>query len=117
MFRNGIYKVCYRSLQHDEGTGEHAYAIVRDGHIIGSDRLGAVFGGNGHMGSSGAGVDIELTVPPGGELITGLVAGPLGASLKIQSKLDPEKLSQFAIVDVAGSPVEIMVSYLGPLPE
>jgi hypothetical protein len=121
MFRNGIYKVCYRSLLHDEGTGEHSYASVRDGHIIGSDRLGAVFAGTGLSGGAGDGrddvFDIELTIPPGGELITGLVAGPCGATLKLQSRLDPGKLSQFAVVDVAGSQVEIMVSYLGPLPE
>ena len=116
MFRNGIYKVGYRSLLHDEGSGENGFAIMRDGFIIGSDRLGAVF--TGAPGSRACErVTVELTVPPGGELITGFRAGPAGATVKVLTQLDPEKLSQTATVFVAGEPVEIQVCYLGPLPE
>jgi hypothetical protein len=118
MFRNGIYKIGYRSPLHDEGSGEHALAIVRDGQIIGSDRLGAVFTGETEWPARSLNwLTVELTVPAGGELITGKIAGPEGATLTIQSHLDPEKLGQFAVIDVAGDPVEIQVCYLGPLPE
>ena len=116
MFRNGIYKVGYRSPLHDEGSGENGFAIMRDGFIIGSDRLGAVFTGGPGLGGCEC-VTVKLTVPPGGELITGFRAGPAGATLKVLTQLDPEKLSQTAIVEVAGEPVEIQVSYLGPVPE
>jgi hypothetical protein len=91
---------------------------MRDGKIIGSDRLGGVFVGEaGWSAASADCVTIELTVPPGGELVTGLTAGSSGACVKIKTRLDPEKIAQFATVDVAGEPVELELIYLGPLPE
>jgi hypothetical protein len=56
-------------------------------------------------------------VPPGGELVTGLVAGPSGAKIKIKTRLDPEKIAQFATIDIAGEPVEIELIFMGPIPE
>ena len=118
MFRNGIYKVCYRSPMDDDGFAEDALAIFRGGKIIGSDRHGGVFvGGPGRRSADGEDVSVELTVPPGGELVTGMIAGPAGATLTINGCFDPCKLGQFAVVDVGGAPVEIQLSYLGPLPE
>ena len=43
MFRNGVYKVCYRSPLDEPGFHDHALAVMRDGKIIGSDRMGGVF--------------------------------------------------------------------------
>jgi hypothetical protein len=118
MFRNGIYRVGYRSPDHNLGSSEHALAVVRDGNIIGSDQLGAVFTGETGIWPTGDDdVAIELTVPPWGELINGFVAGPTGAKVKIRSRVDSAKTSQTFVVDVAGQPVEVELSYLGPLPD
>lgn len=118
MFRNGIYKIGYRSPNDDTGSGEHALAVLRDGRILGSDRLGAFFTGETGLWPTGEDdVAIELTVPPFGELINGFIAGPAGAKVKIRSRLDPAKTSQTFVADVAGQPVEVELSYLGPLPD
>jgi hypothetical protein len=118
MFRNGIYKVCYRSPHDDDDFSEHALAVLRDGQIIGSDRLGGVFTGAPRCGSAADDcISVDLTVPPGGELVNGFVAGPAGATIQIKTRLDPEKIAQVAVIDVAGEPVEIQLIYLGPLPE
>jgi hypothetical protein len=118
MFRNGIYKVYFRNPTHNEGSGELAVIVVRDGQITGSDRLGAVLTGTaGSDRNSLQTVQVELDVPPGGELITGFRAGPAGAKLNIDARLDPEKLCQIAMIDVGGQPVEITVDYLGLMPE
>jgi hypothetical protein len=118
MFRNGIYKVFYRGPLDGCDFSEHALAVLRDGHIIGADRLGGVFTGSpGMTATSCDSFNIELNVPPGGELVTGLVAGPAGATIKIKTRLDPEKIAQFVTIDVAGEPVEIELIYMGPIPE
>jgi hypothetical protein len=118
MFRNGIYKVFYRSARDDDDFTEHALAVLRDGQIIGADKLGGVF--TGSSGASAAcrdGIDVNFNVPPGGELVTGFVAGPAGAAIKIKTKLDPEKIAQFATIEIAGEPVEIELIYMGPIPK
>ncbi len=118
MFRNGIYKVCYRNPMDGDGHSEEGLAILRDGKIIGSDRHGGVFVGEpGRYSANDEDVSVELTVPPGGELVTGLVAGPAGATFKIRSRFNSAKLQQFVVADVGGAPVEIQLSYLGPLPD
>lgn len=118
MFRNGIYKVFYRSPLDNFGFSDHALAVLRDGQIMGSDRLGAVFtGGPGIVAAGGHAVTIELAVPPGGELISGFKAGPTGASLTINTDFDPIQDTQVKMVDIGGGPVEVQLVYLGPLPE
>ena len=116
MFRNGIYRIDYRSAD-DTGTPDDALFVVRDGSIIGADRHGGVYSGS-QRHTSGAldSVRIQLTVPPGGALVTGRVAGLDGAHIDLTSKLDATRDFQIATIDVGGSPVEISVSYLGPLP-
>ena len=118
MFRNRIYKVFYRSPLDDFGFSDHALAVLRDGQIMGSDRLGAVFTGEpGFATAGGNAVTIDLTVPPGGELISGFKAGPSGASVTINTDFDPSQDTQVKMVDIGGGPVEVQLVYLGPLPE
>lgn len=117
MFRNGIYRIDYRNPHDDFAPSDDALFVVRDGSIIGSDRHGGVYSGSQYR-TTGAldGVRVQMTAPPGGEMVTGAVAGKNGAVVDIVSKLDPERNFQTAIVDVDGDPVEISVAYLGPLP-
>lgn len=117
MFRNGIYRIDYRSPNDDLIASEDALFVVRDGSIIGADRHGGVYAGS-QFGTRGAldGVRVQMTAPPGGEMVTGTIAGPDGAVIDIVSKLDPARNFQTATVEVAGNPVEISVAYLGPFP-
>ena len=117
MFRNGIYRIDYRSPHNDLIPSDDALFVVRDGSIIGADRHGGVYAGS-QFGTKGAldGVRVQMTAPPGGELVTGAIAGPEGAVLDIVSKLDPARSFQTAMIEVAGNPVEISVAYLGPFP-
>ncbi len=118
MFRDGIYKVSYASPLHDEGSGEHALAAVRGGQITGSDPLGAVFVGDiGCLSNSVETINVQLTVPAGGELVTGFRAGGNGAVLNVQARIDPENPSEVQILDVGGDPVAVQLEYLGPLPD
>lgn len=117
MFRNGIYRVDYRNPNDESGPRDDALVVFRDGKIIGADRHGGVYAGS----QQGAGAQLEtiglhLTVPPGGELVTGFVAGAEGATFNILSRLDPTLDRQTATIDLAGCAVELSVSYLGPLP-
>lgn len=118
MFRNGIYKIYYRDPLDQNGPYEDALAVMRDGKIIGADRHGGVFNGEPRcaLGLLET-LHVELTVPPGGELVTGWVAGAAGASLAIRGRLDPVRDHQSAVVDIGGEAVEVVVSYLGPLPD
>ncbi len=118
MFRNGIYKICYGLPSDTGGLEEHALAVLRDGKLIGSDRHGSVFVGE-PVCSTGPleSFRIQLTIPPGGELITGYRAGPQGSILSLRGQFDPTLNIQTSRVDVAGGQVELRVAYLGPLPE
>jgi hypothetical protein len=118
MFRNGIYKIFYRSPLDLHAFTDHALAVVRDGKIIGADRLGAVFiGAPGPPTLDGETVSVDLRVPPGGELISGLKAGPDGAIVTVAAAFDPAQNTQSRRIDIAGSPVDVRLDYLGPLPD
>jgi hypothetical protein len=118
MFRNGIYKIFYRDPADEDGSFEDALAVVRNGKVIGADRYGGVFTGEPRcaLGLLET-LKLQLNMPPGGELVTGYVAGPSGVSLDIIGRLDPMRDNQTAVVEIGGEPVELVVSYLGPLPE
>lgn len=117
MFRNGIYRIDYRSPHDDFVPSDDALFVVRDGSIIGADRHGGVYAGS-QFATRGAldGVRVQMTAPPGGEMVTGAIAGPDGAVIDIFSKLDPVRNFQTTTIEVAGDPVEISVAYLGPFP-
>lgn len=121
MFRNGIYRIDYRNPLDHEAPGDDALVVMRDGRMIGSDRYGGVFSGAARrsplppLGPKET-IGVQMTVPPGGSLVTGHKAGPTGATIDILGRLDPALDHQTATIDVAGHPVELRVSYLGPLP-
>lgn len=122
MFRNGIYKITYgepaSGSTAEWSSRDHALAVMREGKLIGADRYGAVFVGEPVLSSGPLeAIRIQLTIPPGGELVNGFRAGPQGASMTLRSQFDPAKDDQSTIVDFAGADVALRVQYLGPLPE
>jgi hypothetical protein len=61
-------------------------------------------------------VELRLEVPPDGRLITGFSAGPAGASLDIVCAFEGRAPKIATMVEVAGAPVRVELTYLGPLP-
>jgi hypothetical protein len=88
------------------------------GRILGSDPWGGVFSGSCRFDAAKRlnTVELRLEVPPDGRLITGFSAGPAGASLDIVCALDTTAPKIATMVEVAGAPVRVELTYLGPLP-
>ena len=92
-------------------------AVLRAGKIIGTDCCGSVFFGaceydRQHRVNR---VSVRLRVPPGGELVTGVPTGSDGAMFDIVAAIN-EASGPHATVEVAGRPVTVKLTYIGPLP-
>lgn len=118
MFDQGIYSLHYRGRDMAEHDGGNALAVLRNGKIFGSDRWGGVFAGSYEFDAADEStrVHVRIDVPPNGELVTGFAAGPKGASIDIAGKFDRPAPQSISVVEVAGRPVEVQLTYLGPLP-
>lgn len=97
---------------------ETALAVLRDGQILGSGRWGGVFRGSLSFDrDTGLNhVHLALEVPPGAELITGFCAGAEGAVVDIVGALRSDGRRAAAVVEVAGAPLEVALTYLAPPP-
>jgi hypothetical protein len=101
MLENGIYGLRFAASHDGEPADGSGLAVLRDGKVLGSDPLGAVFTGTYEFDAARQlnRVRLRLDVPPDGVLVTGFSAGATGATL-----------------DIAGAPVGVQIRYLGPLP-
>ncbi len=61
-------------------------------------------------------VRLRFDVPPEGVLVTGFCAGPKGATLDIVSAFERTAPKMATVVEVSAAPVEVQLTYLGPLP-
>ncbi|HKZ95410.1 MAG TPA: helix-turn-helix domain-containing protein [Hyphomicrobiaceae bacterium] len=118
MFDEGIYGLTYKGEylgQHEAGQG---LAVLRNGKILGSDRWGGVFAGSYEYDpvNETNRMHVRIEVPPEGTLVTGFSAGTKGATLDIVGAFERAAPVASAVVDVGGRPVEIELTYLGPLP-
>ena len=119
MLRDGLYQVAYFTIGQSPRECDHILASVRDGKILGSDRHGGIYLGGANSGASHDAtglVQLICEIPPGGELVTGLAAGPDGVTISASGVFDPVAAKQKIIVELAGKQLEIEISYLGPLP-
>jgi hypothetical protein len=118
MFRDGLYKIAYPVFAQSLRELEEAVAVVSRGRVFASDRHGGVYRGAGVPTADGRGLQVEMTatVPADGELATGFEGGRYGALAAISGYVDPAAPSQHAIVQISGMPIEIEISYIGPLP-
>lgn len=118
MLDEGIYGFTYKGEHMGIPDGDSALAVLRNGKILGSDRAGVVFAGSyEYDGVRGINrVHVRIQVPPEGELVTGYAAGPEGAVLDIAGSFVRAAPYSKSVIEVAGRPVEITLSYLGPLP-
>jgi hypothetical protein len=85
---NGIYAMYYTG---SAGSG-HALVVMKDGVITGADAVGGILDGT-YQAIDGGYLDVEvsLTVPAGGWLVTGAVAGEDSLIQEIKTRL-PENL-------------------------
>ena len=119
MFQQGLYKIAYRSLDTKTPETGSALAILRDGKILGSDPNGGVFMGTYAFDLARAlsHVELQIDVPPGGELITGFLGGTQGATLNVDGHFQSPNANSKAIINVGSGRIEVELSYLGPLPD
>ena len=119
MFDDGLYSLDYRAIAGDpmDAAGT-ALAVLRNGKILGADRFGAMFAGSYEFdaGAQSNRVHIRMSLPPGGELVTGQTIGAQGAVVDIVGGFDRAQPVARTTIEVAGAPVEVRLTYLGPLP-
>ncbi len=118
MLEDGIYRLDYRAQDAREEDGGQALAVLRDGKILGSDPWGGLFTGLYDYDPRDClnKVRLRFDVPPEGVLVTGFCAGPKGATLDIVGAFERTAPKMVTVVDVSGTPVEVQLTYLGPLP-
>jgi hypothetical protein len=118
MLENGIYDLRYSAHADGKAEGGRGLAVLRDGKILGSDPWGGVFVGSCEFDASSClnTVRLRFEVPPTGTLITGFSAGPAGAVLDIVGAIAGGAPDTTTVVEVAGAPVRVALTYLGPLP-
>jgi hypothetical protein len=108
----------YTAAESGEPDGGSALAVLRAGKILGSDPWGGVFVGSCEFDPEARHYKVRLRfdVPPEGMLITGFSAGPTGAVLDIVGAVERAAPDATMVVEVAGAPVSVQLTYLGPLP-
>jgi len=118
MLEDGIYGLHYTAARSGEADEGNALAVLRAGKILGSDPWGGVFVGSCEFDADARlnKVHLRFDVPPEGMLITGFSAGPTGAVLDIVGAVERAAPNATMVVEVAGAPVCVQLTYLGPLP-
>jgi hypothetical protein len=123
MLENGMYHITFVGMQHptagldspDLGAG---VLLMKDGHIYGADAGGVEYDGEyGFDSTRGKHIaELTLRVPPNRRLVTGAVTGPSGKRITIRAEFEkPAPASDF-VVDVAGRPVGVHLTFMRRLP-
>ena len=88
------------------------------GKILGSDRWGGVFAGSYEYDpvNKTNNVHVRLEMPPDATLVTGFSSGPDGATVDIVAAFERAAPISSTVVEIAGTPIAIELTYLGPLP-
>ncbi len=117
-FDEGIYSLGYAGRGGTADESGDALAVLRGGRIMGSDRHGGVFEGS-YRYDAATGTNhfhVRMRVPPDGELVTGYEGGADGAVVDVVAVLHRAAPVASATIDIAGQPVDLKLTYLGPLP-
>ncbi len=118
MLEDGIYALRFAATHDGEPEQGSGLAVLREGKVLGSDPLGAVFSGTYEFDSNRNlnKVRLRLDVAPDGILVTGFAAGPAGATLDVVGAFATAPRDTSAFIQIAGAPLGVQISYLGPLP-
>ncbi len=117
-FQEGLYRFQYYLDAMGERDSGRAMCVLLNGKIFGCDPWGGEIHGCYKFRASDekTHMQVVLKVPPGGMLITGLEAGEDCAEFEISGSFERADPETRVIVKVAGVPVEVVLSYIGPLP-
>lgn len=115
LLEEGLYGLDYKAATDHPDIIGSGLAILRGRKIIGTDRCGSVFIGAYDYDKRlrVSRVSIRMQIPPDGELVNGVSAAEAGATIDIEAALDN---IQTATIDIAGRPVTVTLTYIGPLP-
>ena len=115
MLTEGVYEMDYHAAVERPDVIGSGLALLRDGKILGTDRCGSVFIGSYDydMASARGRVCMHLQFGPG-ELVTGLTLGD-GGEFDIEAPIQVGDMIE-TTVDVAGAPVAIRLTFIGPPP-
>jgi hypothetical protein len=114
----GVYRIAYYGADRDNLESDQALAVHRNGKILGSDRYGSVFIGTYKYDRARDlnTVQLRVDVPPKGTLVNGYPAGPRGDRFDVTYTIGRADPVAKATVSVGGEPINIELTYLGPLP-
>jgi hypothetical protein len=123
MLENGMYHIAFVGMQNpkagldspDLGAG---VLLMRDGEIYGADAAGVEYDGQyGFDAAMGKHVaEMTLRLPPNTRLVTGAVAGPSGGRITVRAEFEKPAPSTDFVVDVAGRPVGVHLTFMRRLP-
>ena len=118
MLEDGLYALRFAATLDGEPEEGRGLAVLRDGKVLGSDPMGAVFSGRYAFDAKRNlnKVRLQLDIPAGGVLITGFKAGPEGASLDVVGAFADAPGDGPAFLQIAGAPLGVQIRYLGPPP-
>ncbi|MEO1207474.1 MAG: hypothetical protein AAFV45_14200 [Pseudomonadota bacterium] len=118
MLDDGVYSLDYRGENAGQAEAGDALAVLRNGRILGSDRWGGTFTGSYDFdaGAQSNTLHVRLAVPPGGMLVNGFSAGPDGATIEIVGQFDRAAPVSKTSVKIGGKPIDLQLTYIGPLP-
>lgn len=114
MSSDGIYEIVFATWQ-AMGT---ATVHVKDGKFCAVTNRGSLLEGRiFHEEGTGRQLfELNVTIPPGTQTVTGIVAGETGRTIAVTGQLPPQAPDRRFSISLAGKAVDIALKYLGPIP-
>ena len=115
MLEDGIYGLRFAASHNGEPEDGSGLAVLREGKVLGSDPMGAVFTGSYEFDPARQlnKVRLRLDIPADGVLVTGFSAGPAGATLDIVGAFASASAETTAFLQIAGAPLGVQIDTWG----
>lgn len=112
---DGVYRLEHRGL-FNNGAG---LMLVDKGRVRGTDTGGGRYTGTCHQHPDGRHYHFAVDVyfPPNANLVNGVIVGPEGLRARLTGDFARPDPIALAIVQLGGQPVEVKLTYFGPLPD
>ncbi|MBU2580333.1 MAG: hypothetical protein KJ622_01255 [Alphaproteobacteria bacterium] len=117
VWRDGLYRVHFAVEGRAVEESGEALVVLREGSIFGSDKFGGVFEGQLVVRPSGrgAGLRLQVRVPPGGVLVTGKRVGFEECVVDVSGELSHEDQEFGGICELLGERLVVKFRYIGIL--
>lgn len=114
----GLFEIARLASGRRAGADQRMFLICRDGRLFGADPAGTVYTGELRMRSRhSAKPRLEAACEAHGGRGARLRSGNRTTGVSIWGEIDPSAERQNTTVLVGRKPVEIEITYLGPLPQ